>query len=148
MKYLAVEPEGWKLKGFCIFIQFNSFLYTVLYISSRKRKIDNRVIIKLKRDSVEPCLTATLIKLSPCYFGHFFSAKRPYILLQKPLVNAVTHECGSPPHFKIISGKLFTPLTGPFVWNLQNWNACDIHFNVIDGVSWNLFLSSLIFGRQ
>ena len=27
-----------------------------LYISSRKRKVDNRVIIKLKRDWVEPCL--------------------------------------------------------------------------------------------
>ena len=74
----------------------------------------------------------------------------PYIFLQKPLVNAVTHECGSPPHFKIISGKLFftnfTPLTRPFVWNLQNWNACDIHFNVIDGVSWTC--SCVLFRRQ
>lgn len=121
-----------------------------LYISSRQRKIDNRVIIKLKRDSVEPRLTATLIKPSPRYFGHFFPAKRSYIFLQKTLVNAVTHECGSPPHFKIISGKFFftnfTPLTRPFVWNLQNWNACDIHFNVIDGVSW--ICSCFLFGRQ
>ena len=60
---------------------------------------------------MEPRLTATLIKLSPRYFGHFFSAKRPYIFLQKPLVNAVTHECGSPPHFKIISGIVFLQIS-------------------------------------
>ena len=78
---------------------------------SGSTKIDNRAIIKLKRDSVEPPPYSHLDQTVTSLFRSLFSAKRPYIFLQKSLVNAVTHECGSPPHFKIISGKLFLQIS-------------------------------------